>query len=94
MITFFSAQFKRAVKIATGHDLSDSVLDTVFKLFDMDGDNCLSHKEFISVMKDRVLRGLKVSLSIFLFAVCCNSCEMPNLSFFLKTDISHIYSKS
>ncbi|KAK7904260.1 hypothetical protein WMY93_016867 [Mugilogobius chulae] len=54
------AQFKRAVRIATGHDLSDSVLDTVFKLFDMDGDNCLSHKEFIGVMTDRVLRGLKV----------------------------------
>ncbi|XP_040907153.1 calcium uptake protein 2, mitochondrial [Toxotes jaculatrix] len=54
------AQFKRAVKIATGHELSDNVLDTVFKLFDMDGDNCLSHKEFIGVMKDRVLRGLKV----------------------------------
>ncbi|TNM84542.1 hypothetical protein fugu_008720 [Takifugu bimaculatus] len=50
-----------AVKIATGHDLSDNVLDTIFKLFDMDGDNCLSHKEFIGVMKDRVLRGLKVT---------------------------------
>uniref|UniRef100_A0A3Q0QP05 Mitochondrial calcium uptake 2 n=1 Tax=Amphilophus citrinellus TaxID=61819 RepID=A0A3Q0QP05_AMPCI len=54
------AQFKRAVKIATGHELSENVLDTVFKLFDMDGDNCLSHKEFINVMNDRVLRGLKV----------------------------------
>ncbi|KAF7648070.1 hypothetical protein LDENG_00162520 [Lucifuga dentata] len=54
------AQFKRAVRIATGHDLSENVLDTVFKLFDMDGDNCLSHKEFIAVMEDRVLRGLKV----------------------------------
>ncbi|XP_056140868.1 calcium uptake protein 2, mitochondrial [Lampris incognitus] len=54
------AQFKRAVRIATGHDLSDNVLDTVFKIFDMDGDNCLSHKEFIAVMEDRVLRGLKV----------------------------------
>uniref|UniRef100_A0A3Q3D9T4 Mitochondrial calcium uptake 2 n=1 Tax=Hippocampus comes TaxID=109280 RepID=A0A3Q3D9T4_HIPCM len=54
------AQFKRAVRIATGHDLSENVLDTVFKLFDMDGDHCLSHKEFIGVMKDRVLRGLKV----------------------------------
>ncbi|XP_077403375.1 calcium uptake protein 2, mitochondrial-like isoform X2 [Vanacampus margaritifer] len=57
------AQFKRAVRIATGHDLSESVLDTVFKLFDMDGDNCLSHKEFIGVMKDRVLRGLKNGFS-------------------------------
>ncbi|XP_041863904.1 calcium uptake protein 2, mitochondrial [Melanotaenia boesemani] len=54
------AQFKRAVKIATGHELSENVLDTVFKLFDMDGDNCLSHKEFIGVMNDRMLRGLKV----------------------------------
>uniref|UniRef100_A0A3P9DAK8 Mitochondrial calcium uptake 2 n=1 Tax=Maylandia zebra TaxID=106582 RepID=A0A3P9DAK8_9CICH len=54
------AQFKRAVTIATGHELSENVLDTVFKLFDIDGDNCLSHKEFIGVMNDRVLRGLKV----------------------------------
>ena len=48
------------MKIATGHDLSENVLDTVFKIFDLDGDNCLSHKEFIGVMEDRVLRGLKV----------------------------------
>ncbi|XP_060769031.1 calcium uptake protein 2, mitochondrial [Neoarius graeffei] len=54
------AQFKRAVKIATGHELSENVLDTVFQIFDLDGDNCLSHKEFISVMKDRMLRGLRV----------------------------------
>lgn len=64
-----AAQFKRAVRIATGHDLSESVLDTVFKLFDMDGDNCLSHKEFMGVMYDRVLRGLKVSLSIVTFYI-------------------------
>ncbi|XP_010767237.1 calcium uptake protein 2, mitochondrial-like [Notothenia coriiceps] len=56
-------QFKRAVRIATGHDLSDNVLDTVFKLFDMDGDKCLSHKEFMGVMTDRIRRGLKVSPS-------------------------------
>ncbi|KAL0994660.1 hypothetical protein UPYG_G00125440 [Umbra pygmaea] len=54
------AQFKRAVKIATGHELSENVLDTVFKIFDLDGDNCLSHKEFLGVMQDRVQRGLKV----------------------------------
>ncbi|MBN3324912.1 MICU2 protein, partial [Atractosteus spatula] len=55
------AEFKRAVSIATGHKLSENVLDTVFKIFDLDGDNCLSHKEFLGVMKDRILRGLKVS---------------------------------
>ncbi|XP_048854547.1 calcium uptake protein 2, mitochondrial isoform X2 [Brienomyrus brachyistius] len=54
------AQFKRAVKIATGHELSENVVDTVFKIFDLDGDNCLSHKEFLGVMNDRILRGLKV----------------------------------
>uniref|UniRef100_A0A8C4S8U6 Mitochondrial calcium uptake 2 n=1 Tax=Erpetoichthys calabaricus TaxID=27687 RepID=A0A8C4S8U6_ERPCA len=54
------AEFKRAVMIATGNELSDNVLDTVFKLFDLDGDNCLSHKEFLEVMDDRVRRGLKV----------------------------------
>ncbi|KAJ8356594.1 hypothetical protein SKAU_G00193880 [Synaphobranchus kaupii] len=54
------AEFKRAVKIATGHELSENVLDTVFKIFDLDGDNCLSHREFIGVMNDRILRGLKV----------------------------------
>ncbi|KAG2457268.1 MICU2 protein, partial [Polypterus senegalus] len=53
------AEFKRAVMIATGNELSDNVLDTVFKLFDLDGDNCLSHKEFLEVMDDRVRRGLK-----------------------------------
>ncbi|XP_051551665.1 calcium uptake protein 2, mitochondrial-like isoform X2 [Myxocyprinus asiaticus] len=54
------AQFKRAVTIATGQELSENILDTVFKIFDLDGDNCLSHKEFLAVMKDRVLRGLRV----------------------------------
>lgn len=54
------------MKIATGHDLSENVLDTVFKIFDLDGDNCLSHKEFIGVMEDRVLRGLKV-LGAFIY---------------------------
>lgn len=57
-----AAQFKRAVKIATGQELSENVLDTVFQIFDLDGDNCLSHKEFIAVMKDRMLRGLRVSI--------------------------------
>ncbi|XP_066555740.1 calcium uptake protein 2, mitochondrial isoform X2 [Amia ocellicauda] len=54
------AEFKRAVTIATGHELSENVLDTVFKIFDLDDDKCLSHKEFLGVMNDRILRGLKV----------------------------------
>lgn len=57
---FLLAEFKRAVKVATGQELSENVLDTVFKIFDLDGDNCLSHGEFLGVLKNRLHRGLKV----------------------------------
>ncbi|NXU81081.1 MICU2 protein, partial [Oreotrochilus melanogaster] len=54
------AEFKRAVKVATGQDLSDNVLDTIFKIFDLDGDDCLSYSEFLGVLKNRMHRGLRV----------------------------------
>uniref|UniRef100_A0A8C0F5P1 Mitochondrial calcium uptake 2 n=1 Tax=Bubo bubo TaxID=30461 RepID=A0A8C0F5P1_BUBBB len=54
------AEFKRAVKVATGQDLSDNVLDTIFKIFDLDGDDCLSHGEFLGVLRNRIHRGLRV----------------------------------
>jgi Ca2+-binding EF-hand superfamily protein len=54
------AEFKRAVKVATGQDLSNNILDTVFKIFDLDGDECLSHGEFLGVLKNRMHRGLWV----------------------------------
>ncbi|XP_030056166.1 calcium uptake protein 2, mitochondrial isoform X2 [Microcaecilia unicolor] len=54
------AEFKRAVKVATGQEISKNVLDTVFKIFDLDGDNCLSHGEFLGVLRNRLHRGLKV----------------------------------
>ncbi|KAI5258437.1 Calcium Uptake Protein 2 [Manis pentadactyla] len=54
------AEFKRAVKVATGQELSNNILDTVFKLFDLDGDECLSHEEFLGVLKNRMHRGLWV----------------------------------
>lgn len=62
--------------IATGHELSESVLDTVFKIFDLDGDNCLSHKEFLGVMNDRIRRGLKV--------------KAVNISAFTKPELSNV----
>uniref|UniRef100_A0ABK0M1D0 Mitochondrial calcium uptake 2 n=1 Tax=Rattus norvegicus TaxID=10116 RepID=A0ABK0M1D0_RAT len=55
------AEFKRAVKVATGQELSNNLLDTVFKIFDLDGDECLSHGEFLGVLKNRMHRGLWVS---------------------------------
>ncbi|KAB1267595.1 Calcium uptake protein 2; mitochondrial, partial [Camelus dromedarius] len=51
-------EFKRAVKVATGQELSNNILDTVFKIFDLDGDECLSHEEFLGVLKNRMHRGL------------------------------------
>ena len=45
------AEFKRAVKVATGQELSNNILDTVFKIFDLDGDECLSHEEFLGGVK-------------------------------------------
>lgn len=55
-----SDEFQRAVKICTGSVLSDHIIDTVFALFDEDGDGKLSYKEFIAIMKDRLHRGFKV----------------------------------
>ncbi|XP_068382848.1 calcium uptake protein 2, mitochondrial isoform X2 [Eschrichtius robustus] len=54
------AEFKRAVKVATGQELSNNILDAVFKIFDVDGDECLSHEEFLGVLKNRMHRGLWV----------------------------------
>ncbi|XP_023386471.1 calcium uptake protein 2, mitochondrial isoform X2 [Pteropus vampyrus] len=54
------AEFRRAVTVATGQELSDNILDAVFKIFDLDGDECLSHGEFLGVMKNRMHRGLWV----------------------------------
>lgn len=59
--TFFLDEFSRAVKICTGYTLSRHLIDTVFAIFDQDGDGLLSYKEFIAIMKDRLHRGFKVS---------------------------------
>ncbi|XP_069027111.1 calcium uptake protein 3, mitochondrial isoform X1 [Embiotoca jacksoni] len=50
-------EFTRAVYVATDIKLTRHLVNTVFKIFDEDHDDKLSHKEFIGVMKDRLLRG-------------------------------------
>ncbi|XP_058822693.1 calcium uptake protein 3, mitochondrial isoform X1 [Topomyia yanbarensis] len=52
-------EFCRAVKICTGSELNSHLIDTVFAIFDEDGDGLLSYKEFIAIMKDRLHRGFK-----------------------------------
>ncbi|XP_076811270.1 calcium uptake protein 3, mitochondrial-like isoform X3 [Clavelina lepadiformis] len=59
------AEFKRAVKVSTGHELSEHLVDTLFQLFDKDGDNRLSQTEFIGVMKDRIHRGFRANNSAY-----------------------------
>ncbi|XP_029458396.1 calcium uptake protein 2, mitochondrial isoform X3 [Rhinatrema bivittatum] len=53
------AEFKRAVKVATGQEFQIMYWTRSFKIFDLDGDNCLSHGEFLGVLKNRLHRGLK-----------------------------------
>lgn len=40
--------------------MSNHLIETVFAIFDEDGDGLLSYKEFIAIMKDRLHRGFKV----------------------------------
>lgn len=42
--------------------MTPHLIETVFAIFDEDGDGMLSYKEFIAIMKDRLHRGFKVSV--------------------------------
>lgn len=47
--------------VATGLKLTRHLVNTIFKIFDVDHDDQLSYKEFIGIMKDRLHRGGRVS---------------------------------
>jgi len=53
------ATLKHVAKTVSCVTLSDHVINVVFILFDEDDDNELSNKEFVSVMKRRMMRGLE-----------------------------------
>ena len=59
------AEFQRAVKISSGFELDPLIVEVIFKVFDQDNDGHLSYLEFIAVLKDRLNRGLKVTLLVF-----------------------------
>lgn len=69
-------EFTRAVKLCTGTTLTPHLVDTVFAIFDVDGDGLLSYREFIAIMKDRVHRGLKVKF-FFISKAKQNNCWTP-----------------
>ncbi|XP_028256964.1 calcium uptake protein 3, mitochondrial isoform X6 [Parambassis ranga] len=52
-------EFARAVYVATGLKLTRHLVNTIFKIFDVDHDDQLSYKEFIGIMKDRLHRGAR-----------------------------------
>ncbi|XP_060517897.1 calcium uptake protein 1 homolog, mitochondrial isoform X4 [Cylas formicarius] len=53
------ATLKHVAKTVAHVDLSDHVIHVVFTIFDENQDGQLSNKEFIAVMKNRLLRGLE-----------------------------------
>ncbi|XP_028651042.1 calcium uptake protein 1, mitochondrial [Erpetoichthys calabaricus] len=53
------ATMKQVARTVAHVELSDHVCDVVFALFDCDGNGELSNKEFISIMKQRLMRGLE-----------------------------------
>lgn len=59
-------EFQRAVKICTGSSLGPHIVNTVFNIFDVDGDGHLSYREFISIMKDRKYRGSRVTTKFWI----------------------------
>ncbi|XP_046859001.1 calcium uptake protein 1, mitochondrial-like [Xenia sp. Carnegie-2017] len=50
--------FKRVAHLVAGVRLRDHIIDVVFKMFDENDDGELSSKEFVSVMKTNLMRGL------------------------------------
>ncbi|XP_069705238.1 calcium uptake protein 1 homolog, mitochondrial isoform X2 [Periplaneta americana] len=53
------ATLKHVAKTVAHVDLTDHVIDVVFTIFDENLDGQLSNREFVAVMKNRLLRGLE-----------------------------------
>uniref|UniRef100_A0A8C7Z2B4 Calcium uptake protein 1, mitochondrial n=1 Tax=Oryzias sinensis TaxID=183150 RepID=A0A8C7Z2B4_9TELE len=53
------ATMKQVARTVAKVELSDHVCNVVFALFDCDGNGELSNKEFIAIMKQRLMRGLE-----------------------------------
>uniref|UniRef100_A0A3B4EV38 Calcium uptake protein 3, mitochondrial-like n=1 Tax=Pundamilia nyererei TaxID=303518 RepID=A0A3B4EV38_9CICH len=71
-------EFARAVYVATGLKLTRHLVNTIFKIFDVDHDDQLSYKEFIGIMKDRLHRGARVK-NFLLFEKKCTQLQLKNL---------------
>ncbi|VDD79945.1 unnamed protein product [Mesocestoides corti] len=52
------AEFKRAIRACTNVDMPDHILQTLFCMFDADGDGKISPKEFMVLFQNRRARGI------------------------------------
>ncbi|KAL3312619.1 39S ribosomal protein L24, mitochondrial [Cichlidogyrus casuarinus] len=50
-------EFQRAVKAVLGKSLNPLIVDTIYAMFDYNGDGCLNIKDFSSLLKSRLSRG-------------------------------------
>jgi hypothetical protein len=54
-------EFQRAVRISSGFELDERIVNVIYDVFDENRDGQLSYKEFIAILRGRLRRGLKVS---------------------------------
>jgi Ca2+-binding EF-hand superfamily protein len=64
--------FKRTIKAIVGYEMDDVVVDTIFWIFDANGDGHLDAEEFVDAVKGRRFRGL-------------NQAKPPNLIKYFKS---------
>uniref|UniRef100_A0A0N5C677 Calcium uptake protein 1, mitochondrial n=1 Tax=Strongyloides papillosus TaxID=174720 RepID=A0A0N5C677_STREA len=76
---------KKVAQKVANVDLTDNVVDIVIVLFDENNDGCLSHKEFVSIMKERIKRGLESPRDTGLFRLfdAISTCTKQQLDFIL-----------
>lgn len=60
---------KQVARTVAQQELSDHLIDVVFTVFDEDGNGTLSNKEFVSLMKQRLNRGLERPMDTGLWRV-------------------------
>jgi len=83
---------KHVARTVAHVELSDHLVDVVFTLFDNDGDGKLSNKEFVSVMKQRAMRGLEKPKDIGISRIfssmwkCASDCKPAVMGGVKKTE--------
>ncbi|CAF0705947.1 unnamed protein product [Brachionus calyciflorus] len=81
-------ELQRAVKISSGFTLDPQIVEVIFQVFDENGDGELSYREFISVLKGRLNRGLKSKKRhIYEFSTNKQSDLFNNASLYSQSDI-------